>query len=373
MENLELTQYFDKCAEIPVSGVFLPIKDTLSRSLVENGYNVALIGVQAESDDHNAGAALAPNAIRKQLYELTGNFKNIHITDLGNLKQGKKKADVYYALADVVKHLLSENVIPVVLGGTQDLTIAMAEGMDEVCKQQRISIIDSKIDLSDEEDIPSAHNYLKWILNKKEVREVNLIGLQNYYCSEWQVKKLEEKECYCKRLKDVRDKTHYIEPILRDSELLSFDMASIRQTDAPGRVAAIPNGLSNINACEIAHYAGLSDSILAYGLFGFNPSFDNSDQTAALAAQIIWHILAGIDNRYNDYPKKSIDEYRKFVIYPKVEGDKETIFYYSLTNQRWWIEIPTAEGNKIFACTQEDYQRFCNDSIPDIWMRHFMK
>ncbi|MBO7635770.1 MAG: hypothetical protein J6S89_04235, partial [Paludibacteraceae bacterium] len=80
-----------------------------------------------------------------------------------------------------------------------------------------------------------------------------------------------------------------------------------------------------------------------------------------------------IDNRYHDYPQRPIEEYRRFVVYPKVEGDTQTIFYNSLSNRRWWIEIPTAEGNKIFACSQDDYMQFCNDSIPDIWMRHFMK
>ena len=370
---MDLSKYVDEYDATPVTGAFLPVEETLGHKLVKENYQVALIGVQTESDPHNIGAGLAPDAIRKQLYELTGFFHTIQIADLGDLKIGKKKSDAYYALADVVRYLTSHQIIPIIMGGTQELTVPMSEGIMDVCPKQRVSIIDSKIDLSNDNDIPSAHNYLKWIINKKEVNETNLIGIQNYYCSEWQIKEMAEKECLLKRLREVRDKIYLCEPILRDSDLFSFDISAIRQSDAPGRAVPIPNGLSNVNACELAHYAGLSDSILVYGLFGFNPKHDNSETTAALAAQIIWHILSGIDNRYHDYPQRPIEEYRRFVVYPKVEGDTQTIFYNSLSNRRWWIEIPTAEGNKIFACSQDDYMQFCNDSIPDIWMRHFMK
>ncbi len=373
MESLEISKYFDECGDIPSQGIFLSKKDTLGGNLVKEGYQVALIGVPSESDEHNLGTDMAPNAVRKQLYELSASFLKIKVADLGNIKTGKREEDARFVLEEVVGELVKQGVIPIVIGGTQELTHAMLLGLKNHLTHIRTTIIDSKIDLKEEGQTLTAHNYLQDVMEDECVSELNLLGIQNYYCTPWQIKKLVEHDCFCKRLRDVRGNTHLFEPILRDSDLFSFDFSSVRQSDAPGRAVSIPNGLSGLEACELGHYAGLSDSILAYGLFGFNPTFDNSDQTSALMAQVIWHIISGIDNRYSDYPKKSISEYRKYVVYPKVEGDQSTIFYNNILNGRWWIEIPTLEGNKVFACTSADYQTVCNNSIPDIWMRHYMK
>ena len=54
-------------------------------------------------------------------------------------------------------------------------------------------------------------------------------------------------------------------------------MASIRAADHPANVYAGPNGITAPQICQIARYAGLSDRILALGLFEHNPDLDNRD------------------------------------------------------------------------------------------------
>ena len=367
MANLD--KYLVPSKKFSVKGCFLPLTDTLGMNLVTNDYQVAILGAPIVSG--NTDSDLSTDAIRKQLYELSFAFQNIRIADLGDVRCDSERG-VSYALTETIKELTEANVITIVLGGSHELTECMFEGVEGVKDSLRLTIVDSKIDERETSE-KTADAFLGRLLDKPQLEELNLLGLQNYYCSENQLRVLRDRECCCMRLRDLRGKTVLAEPLLRDSEMFSFDFSSVRQSDAPDRRMMIPNGFSSLEACELAHYAGLSDCIQSYGLFGFESELKEESQTAALAAQMVWHILKGIDNRYHDYPYKDISEYKKYIIFPKVEGEDAVYFYHNMLNGRWWIEIPTLKGKTLFSCSPSDYQNMLDGSIPDIWMKHFMK
>lgn len=368
MANLD--KYLVPSKKISVMGSFLPLKDTLGMNLVTNDYQVAILGAPMVSGDHT-DSGLSTDAIRKQLYELSSAFKNIRIADLGDVRCDSERG-ASYALTETIRELTEANVITIVLGGSHELTECMVDGIERKKEKLRLTIIDSKIDVRDTSE-KTAHAFVGHLLENPQLGELNLLGLQNYYCSEEQVRVLRDRECCCMRLRDLRGKTVVAEPLLRDSEVFSFDFSAVRQSDAPDRRMMIPNGFSSLEACELAHYAGLSDCIQSYGLFGFDPELNADSQTAALAAQMVWHILKGIDNRYHDYPYKDISEYKKYIIFPKVEGEDAVYFYHNILNGRWWVEIPTLKGKELFSCSPSDYQNMLDGAIPDIWMKHFMK
>ena len=380
MADFNFADYLDAPSNAEVSGIFLPEESTLGKNLVSEDFNVALIGVPTDGDLNNLGTADAPNAVRKQLHELASRFRNIHVADLGNIKTGKKLNDAYSALTEVVTYLASKKIVSVIIGGSQDLTIPMLNALKSVKNEEtderkkvRLTVIDSKIDLSAKNEPLSANNFWNPILEDDSISEMALLGLQNYYYADWQAEKLVEKGVVVKRLREIAQNSISAEPFLRDADILSLDMASVRHSEAPGHALSIPNGFNGVDICQLAHYAGLSDTTLVYGLFGYNPSFDDSDQTAALVAEVAWHILEGIDKRYNDYPVCDLSKYRKYVVLPKFDGDSKITFYSNTANGRWWVEIPTLQGAKIYSCTAKDYSDFCNNAIPDVWMRHYMK
>ncbi len=380
MADFNFADYLDAPSNAEVNGFFLPEDFTLCKNLVSTDFNVALIGVPTDGDLNNLGTADAPNVVRKQLYELATHFRKVNIADLGNIKVGKKLNDAYSALTEVVAFLASKKIVSIVMGGSQDLTVPMVNALKKakpVAPNEkqclRLAVIDSKIDLSSKTEILSANNFWNQILKDCSVSEMTLLGLQNYYCADWQIEQLVEKGAVIKRLREITQNSIGVEPFLRDADVFSLDMASVRHSEAPGHALSIPNGLNGFDVCQLAHYAGLSDTTLAYGLFGYNPSFDDSDQTAALVAEVAWHILEGIDKRYGDYPVCDLSKYKKYVVLPKFDGDNKITFYSNVANGRWWIEIPTLEGLKVYACTAKDYSDFCNNAIPDVWMRHYMK
>ena len=90
-----------------------------------NNVDLAIIGVMEERNAYNnKGCALAPNQIRKYLYNLFPHSNQAKIADCGNLIIGKEIEDTYTALADVVAELLRLRVIPIIIGGPQDITFA---------------------------------------------------------------------------------------------------------------------------------------------------------------------------------------------------------------------------------------------------------
>ena len=107
---------------------------------------------------------------------------------------------------------------------------------------------------------------------------------------------------YSTRIGRLRQNLFKAEPILRDTDILSIDMNVVRQADAPAATHPSPNGFKGEEVCQLLQYAGTSDRISIIGLFGMENKYDQRGQTAALAAQMLWHFIEGLDNRAGDYP-----------------------------------------------------------------------
>ena len=89
-------------------------------------YDIAIIGVM-EQRGHvgNDGCGSAPNKIREHFYSLFHRFGNCaNIIDLGNVLAGNTYKDTYFALTSVITELVKKEVIPVIIGGSHDLTYA---------------------------------------------------------------------------------------------------------------------------------------------------------------------------------------------------------------------------------------------------------
>src|SRR5436190_3714940 len=87
--------------------------------------HIAIIGVPEQRGAiNNKGCAKAPDYVRAKLYELRQGKYPYKIVDLGNLLTGHSLNDTYAALAGIMAELLKCGVIPLIIGGSQDLTFA---------------------------------------------------------------------------------------------------------------------------------------------------------------------------------------------------------------------------------------------------------
>ncbi|MBN1989629.1 MAG: arginase family protein [Bacteroidales bacterium] len=341
--------------------------------------DIVVIGIPESRNSSNASASFAPNEIRKHLYALSASAVKGNLIDLGNIKHTSKTVDTYIATRDVVNYITGKGATVVILGGTQELTWHAYQGVKELRENIGVSIIDSRVDLGfDESDFGSTCFYDSF-LKEPIVSLLNLsvLGYQGYLVAQNHIERLKTANLELVRLGAVRGHFKEVEPILRDSDIVSFDMAAIRQSDCPGVLHPSPNGLYAEEACQLTRYAGLSDRTSVFGIYELATSADPSGQSAHLAAQLVWHFVEGHGQRKGEYPYHRAKELKKFIVGTSTPG-VDLVFYRSIVSDNWWVEIPSGIPNlfpddKItIACSYTDYVAASKQELPDRWM-HFYK
>ena len=343
---------------------------------------IAFIGCEEDRGSvRNDGCANAPDIIREKFYELKKAKHAYKIVDLGNIRLGETLKDTYAALSTIMIELMKEGILPVILGGSQDLTYAQYLAYQQLEETVNIVSVDAKFDLgSTEEEIRSSTYLGKIILHEPNfLFNFSNVGYQTYFVGNDQVELMEKLFFDAYRLGQVRKDLEEVEPIVRNADILSFDMTAIRQSDAPGNGNASPNGFYGEEACQVVRYAGLSDKLTSIGFYEANPLFDNHDQTSHLIAQMIWYFIDGYYKRYNDFPFRKKSDYLKYRVSIK-DHKNEIVFYKSKRSDRWWMEVPYPAQKKLkferhclVPCSYKDYEAATREEVPDRWWQSYQK
>jgi formiminoglutamase len=335
-------------------------------------YKIALIGVPYEENTPNKGTATAPDKIRGFLFQLSDINPKLKIVDLGNIKKGSGKNDTYFAVRDVVDYLKELGIVTIILGGGQDIGLGVSRAFADE-KYFQMSLVDPTIDLISNREPFNSTNYLSRILKETpDIFNLNFIGFQSYFVSRKILEQVNNR-FETIRLGQVRGNITELEPVLRDTHFLSFDIGAIRQQDAPGYYNGSPNGIYSEEACQISRYAGISDKMSVFGLFEVNPKKDNDDQTSKLAAHIIWYFIEGFNIRRNDDPLKNPSDFKQYIVENDESGEPIVFFNHILTN-RWWMQLENNSKNKlVLACLEADYNMAAKKEIPPKWLKFIRK
>jgi len=343
-------------------------------------FELAIIFVDAYVNPSNDHSAHTPQLIREELYKLRKVSSGLRIADLGNLKTGKNFNETLFTLREVCTLLFSLKVNVIVIGGSQLLTLGTFRGFKEFENDINLIHIDSRIDLSTNENEIDETHYLNQIVQHEAsfIYNISCVGYQTYFVDNKQIKQLNELYFEHYRLGDVKASFEQIEPVIRDGDLVSFDISSVRMSDAPGQINGSPNGFFADEACRIARYAGISDRVQGFGLYEIDSKYDSNKETIKLAAQIIWYYLEGYINRKHDFPQASLNDCTKYDVQID-EIDFPIVFYRSNKSGRWWLEVKTVQNqindaeSVIVSCTEQDYLKACKNEIPDRWWINFKK
>lgn len=352
--------------------------------LEEDAYDMAIIGVQDDrASVNNEGCALAPDYFREQFYTLHEGPYATKLVDLGNIKAGSAISDTYVALKMAVAELVKLNIVPIIIGGGQDLTYAQYLAYESLEQKVDLVVVDSKFDL-DEENQEGLSAQSDTYLNKILLHQPNYlfnfsnIGYQTYFVNQDSLKVMSKLYFDVHRLGEFSDDMALAEPIVRNANMISFDIGAIRSSDAGANANASPNGFYGEQACRISRYAGMSDKLSSIGFYEFNPAFDQNGQTAMLLAQMVWYFMDGFYNRKKDFPLSPKSQY---LIYRASlnDGTGEMLFVKSKKSDRWWMQVPYPTGvskNERFhlvPCRYEDYTLAVTGEMPDLWWRTFQK
>jgi hypothetical protein len=336
-----------------------------------NKIKIAIIGVLDNRGDSKAISDVDLTPIRKELYSLYPGNWEASIADLGDIEAGNSIEDTYFALKSVIASLIKNKIIPIIIGGSQDLTYPMYRAYDDLEQMVNLVSIDHKFDLGKESDPISSGSYLTKIIVKEPNNLFNYcnIGYQTFYNSQEEIDLIEKLFFDAYRLGDVCNNVAIAEPVFRDADLVSLDLGSIKSSDSGNFIKFAPNGFNGKEICSLSRYAGISDKVTSFGIFNQN----NSQQESILITQIIWYFIEGFHYRSNEYPFGSKDNYLKYIV-PLEE--EELIFYKSDKTERWWIEIPfishlnnKLKRNTLLPCSYEEYLSACNQELPERWWK----
>ena len=343
-----------------------------------DGFAVAIIGVPDDRASSNIGAAHAPDAVRESLYSFSRLPGKLRITDLGNLRPGTTFEDTVAGLRDVLIQLLTQNIVPVVIGGTSALMPALDRALSAGKQKWSMVSVDSRLDFTAEKRPADSLNWMNDLIYRSGscLSHLSVIGHQTYLTDQQVANRFNRRHYDLMRIGEVRSAVHETEPLFRDAAAALFDIGSVRQADAPGTFLPSANGFYGEEICLLARYAGLSDNLKIFSVMEVNPTLDNRNQTSHLAAQLIWFFLEGFSQKQYEVTFLSDQTSNRFTRYHVTLSDLEgaAIFIKSMITERWWIEIRDPEGEPHWlACSYEDYLMANRDQVPGRWTRALLR
>jgi len=340
---------------------------------------LAIIGVKENRNDVNyIGAELNFDGIRQTLYSLFPGNWHTTLADLGDIEAGASVEDTYFALRTTIEVLVEKNIIPIVLGGSQDLTYANYRAYDNLQPMVNIVNVDTNFDLGDTSQPIKNNSYVGKIIIEEPFNLFNYstVGYQTYFNSQEEIDLMDKLYFEAYRLGEISNAIECVEPVMRDAHIVTVDLKSVRSAEVGDKLKFTPNGLDGKEICTITRYAGISNKVSSFGIYEFIYA-PKDTITAMLVAQMIWYFIEGVNCRVKDDDFLNSDNYQKYNVL--VDGD-ELIFFKSLKTGRWWIEIPFLENlnNKLkkhtlLPCMHQDYNDATSGKIPDRWYKAYRK
>lgn len=350
----------------PLSASFLKQTDALSEN--HFGKNV-LIHKDQLPDLKKVKVALIgvgekeANTVREHLYRTVFPFQKGTVADLGNLRKSESSL-----LIPVVYELLSGRVLPVIIAGSDAVAPAQFFACQDAKALVNMVVVDERFRFGSKEEV-----YTQMLAPRHPLLfNFGLIGLQTHQTTPDAARFLTQNNFDAVRLGKSRSAIEETEPVIRDADLLAFHLGALKQSEAPGVQSASPSGFFAEEACQLCRYAGMSDKLTSFGVYGYRPEHDRDDQTAQVAAQMVWYFLEGFFNRKNDFPvsKSGLTEY--IVAYRQL--NYQLTFWKSAKSGRWWMQVPVPTKKKherhcLVPCSYQDYQSACREELPERLMQ----
>lgn len=339
------------------------------------GVQIAIIGLRENRRDQNhLGESLSFTEIRRAFYELFPGNWHATIADLGDVDKGERVEDTYFIVKQLTETLVKKNIIPIFLGGSQDLVYPIYRAYDQLDQMVNLVNVDSRFDIGDSNKPVQHRSYIGRVIVDKPYNLFNYsnLGFQTYFNPQEEIDLMDRLHFDAYRLGNVAAHINSVEPVMRDADIVSVDMGAIKSSELSYRHNKAPNGFDGKEICAICRYAGISDRVSVFGVFEYKN--DVQEETAAmLVAQMLWYFIEGVNFRASE----NLDvEKGNFITYQVPIDDEVLTFYKSEKTERWWIEIPFISGlnNKLkrhtlLPCTHQDYLDGCNQNIPERWFK----
>jgi hypothetical protein len=324
---------------------------------------IALVGLDVE----------VAKKTREQLFSTSWAFGKLVVRDLGDLR--KTTPDFVIPL---LRELHTAGITPILIGASPKAFTAQYLAFAELNRQVSLLSIDRTIRLN---PVGEGKEALDNAVHNKGRRKFHLthIGAQQHLTDPAIFDLFNAQAFEAVSLGPARGDTSALEPLLRDADLVGLDISAINYNEAPARAGLHPSGFSLQEASQLAYYAGNSDKLSSFGLYGLDAtagSGRDTKLTAAAYAQLIWYFLQGFSRRQGDFPasSKGMTEY----VVDIDDFDKLT-FWRSPRSNRWWVQVPAEsrkgeDRHRLVPCRYEDYlEASGQQNLPDRLLAAFRR
>ena len=328
--------------------------------------NVCIIGLDEYRNSFFQSATQDLDSIRREFYKLKFSNWKLSISDLGNLPNGNTVDDTYHALYEICKELLSKKIVLIIIGGSNDLIYPIFKSFDSYSDKVNIVSIDNQFDLYQESELVSGRTYMNKIIidDSNSLNDFTNIGYQRHLCSHDELQLMEKLFFEYISLGEISENNMKAEPIMRNSNIVGFDMKSLSFSASFDQNEGNPNGIDSRLACILTKYAGQSNKTNFLGLF----ELSNNKVSSKLYSEIIWYFLDGVDKRIIESDFNDSQTFNKYIV--QTSG-RDIIFYKSKISEKWWMLVDTSKNKSIsyLPCLESDYLEALNDNIPIRWLK----
>lgn len=378
---MDLKLFFDPI-EVPDNAVASSFQSSIyiNRNKMPDHYgmDIALIGLKEFRGLGHEADTQSAEKIREKLYLLKKGYGDYGIVDLGNFRNGPNLEDTYLRLKEVCCYLMEKGILPLLFGGSHDLDLGQYYAYESDTRLVSVLNVDNQMDFDEAEHEAQTHLGKIFAHSPNFLFGYGQLAHQSFLTSEKELDLLEKLSFEAVRLGVVKENIRSVEPMVRDADMLTFDVAALQSFYAPGAIGANVYGLTGEEACQICWYAGQNEKMSSIGIYGYDSALDpDTKPTAFIIATMIWYFVEGFYHRKGDKNFKSND-YLMYEVH--LGGEPDTIrFYKSKLSERWWMEVPNPEGfglfnrNRMVACNYEDYQLALKGEVPDRWVNFLNK
>lgn len=317
---------------------------------------IALVGIDSD----------IAQRVRQEFYQLAWPFGDEQVVDLGNARR-----DNVDFLIPILRELLSSDIFPLLIGGPPQQVQAQYRAFNELRSLVSLIVVDEQLALTVPANRSPAY-YLNAAIHtrRQPIFHLGVIGVQAHLVAPAVFDYLEQRNFECIRLGKARAQLGELEPLVRDGDLISFNLAAIKHADAPATGSYNPSGFTLEEMCQVARYAGLSDKLRSCGVYGFAPTgrLEADNPTAHAAAQVIWYFLEGFFSRKGDFPVSN-EGLTEYIV--DFKGYEQITFWKSNKSGRWWVQTPVnsrrkdEQRHRLIPCSYSDYLLACQGELPD--------
>lgn len=321
---------------------------TISTELQENG--IALIFCSDYRGTVFAKAEIQDyHPIRKELYQLSKLDFEVPVCDLGDFISGKTPQDTHFMLQELLLHCHNKNILPIVIGGGNDLAYSLFSALNNHHPDINYTQISSHVYLSGEGELLNERNFLAKIFSSKTftLKDYHHLGYQNYLNEMDSIKLMKQVDFDILRLSEMMNSTARAEPFFRHADLVTFNCDAVESYAEPFSVNAQVNGLNRREICAYMKEAGLSRKLKSAGIFNYNVE-SSSFLNHQLLAQMIWHLIEGINIR-RSHPKE-----QSFETYWLMIHERKYAFQRDVFSDLWYFGESDKE-DELIPCSVQDY------------------